>query len=280
MFPRPVSSKISRRSRNTNVIEEQFREERRALAFRAQAILRAQMRGVLATIPLNAREMRSAKVAMAVASTAPWTRARTVATVASGFGPWQQMQHAVAQLARRDGKRMTVVSAELGGWVRHEADDGFDDGRSVTPTATSGDLPGPVDLLVVPVYAADPDGHFVGDEAGLQQVAVRVLAPAASIAIAFDFQLIPESPVTAGDMSVQWIATDVRVIEARAAGSDADVSDTPSLAAKEDRRARQHPDDGGARHSGGGRDRICVRLVSEPQANPATERGGRSAPSE
>jgi 5-formyltetrahydrofolate cyclo-ligase len=73
----------------------------------------------------------------------------------------------------------------------------------------------PVDVFVIPAVAVDPTGHRIGYGAGYYDRVLARLAPGqVTIAVAFDFQLIPEVPVTPGDVPVRYVVTDRRVIEA------------------------------------------------------------------
>jgi 5-formyltetrahydrofolate cyclo-ligase len=77
-------------------------------------------------------------------------------------------------------------------------------------------VPGELDAVVVPALAVDPRGHRVGYGAGYyDRTLPRFAPPATSIAVAFDFQLVPETPKTDGDVSVAWVVTDAREMAAR-----------------------------------------------------------------
>jgi 5-formyltetrahydrofolate cyclo-ligase len=72
-----------------------------------------------------------------------------------------------------------------------------------------------LDVIVVPALAIDPRGHRLGYGAGYYDRALPKFAPPAfTIGVAFDFQLIPEVPITEGDVALDLIVTDQRVIEA------------------------------------------------------------------
>jgi 5-formyltetrahydrofolate cyclo-ligase len=73
-----------------------------------------------------------------------------------------------------------------------------------------GDLSG-LDVVIVPALVIDPSGHRIGYGAGYYDRALaetRVI----KVGVAFDFQLAPEIPVTPGDIPVDWVVTDRRVI--------------------------------------------------------------------
>jgi 5-formyltetrahydrofolate cyclo-ligase len=72
-----------------------------------------------------------------------------------------------------------------------------------------------IDVMVVPALAVDPSGHRIGYGAGYYDRALARLSPTqVTIAVAYDFQLISEVPVTAGDLAVGFIVTDHRVLQA------------------------------------------------------------------
>jgi 5-formyltetrahydrofolate cyclo-ligase len=75
--------------------------------------------------------------------------------------------------------------------------------------------PGQIDLIVVPALAVDPRGHRIGYGAGYyDRTLPRFAPPAATVAVAFDFQLVPEAPSTEVDVAVTWIVTDARTMRA------------------------------------------------------------------
>jgi len=75
-----------------------------------------------------------------------------------------------------------------------------------------------IDVVVVPALAVDPTGHRIGYGAGYYDRALARAAPggATSIAVAYDFQLISEVPVTEGDVAVRFVVTDHRVLDTAA----------------------------------------------------------------
>ena len=74
-----------------------------------------------------------------------------------------------------------------------------------------------LDVIVVPALAIDPSGHRIGYGAGYYARALaRTRASLTlSIGVAYDFQLVSEVPVTAGDVAVYLVVTDRRVLEAQ-----------------------------------------------------------------
>jgi 5-formyltetrahydrofolate cyclo-ligase len=76
---------------------------------------------------------------------------------------------------------------------------------------------GELDVIVVPALAVDPNGQRIGYGAGCYDRTLPQFAPpAVSIAVAFDFQLIAEVPVTPGDVPVDFVVTDARTLRCKA----------------------------------------------------------------
>lgn len=72
-----------------------------------------------------------------------------------------------------------------------------------------------LDVLIVPALQIDASGHRIGYGAGYYDRTIpRFAPPGVAIGVAFDFQLIPEVPVTEGDVPVSIIVTDEKVIHA------------------------------------------------------------------
>ena len=71
-----------------------------------------------------------------------------------------------------------------------------------------------LDVIFVPAVAVDSTGHRIGYGAGYYDRALPRFASAASIAVAYDYQLIVEVPATEGDVRVGWIVTDARTLRA------------------------------------------------------------------
>jgi 5-formyltetrahydrofolate cyclo-ligase len=72
---------------------------------------------------------------------------------------------------------------------------------------------GELGVIVVPALAVDPLGHRIGYGGGYYDRALAGLpASTKTIAVAYDFQLISEVPVTDGDLPVSLVVTDGRVL--------------------------------------------------------------------
>jgi 5-formyltetrahydrofolate cyclo-ligase len=68
-----------------------------------------------------------------------------------------------------------------------------------------------LDVVVVPALAVAPDGHRLGYGAGYyDRTLPSYCPPGISVAVAFDYQLLAEVPVTPGDVAVHRVITDLR----------------------------------------------------------------------
>jgi len=192
------------------------------LRLRVKAELRKRMRGLRKTMPAAACAARSARIVDRLAVLAPLAGARSAAL----FWPIEE-RHEVdlrALDARLRARGLRVAYP----WVDPETRDmtfrfvahpdamqeqGF--GFREPPAQATEAAPGELDVVVVPALAVDPRGHRVGYGAGYyDRTLPRFAPPAASIAVAFDFQLVPEAPDTPADVAVAWIVTDERQMSA------------------------------------------------------------------
>jgi 5-formyltetrahydrofolate cyclo-ligase len=190
---------------------------------RVKAELRKRMRGLRGTLPAQACADRSARIVERLAVLDPVASARAVAL----FWPIEE-RHEVdlrplhALLRARavrvafpavdpDTRDMTFRFVEDAGEMRDEGF-GFKQPSPAAPAASPGEL----DAIVVPALAVDPTGQRIGYGAGYyDRTLPRFAPPAVAIAVAYDFQLVAEAPVTAGDVAVDWVVTDARQISSR-----------------------------------------------------------------
>jgi len=86
---------------------------------------------------------------------------------------------------------------------------GFAEPPPTGAAAARGDL----DLVVVPALAVAPSGHRLGYGAGYYDATLPdVCPPAISVAVAYDFQLLGELPVTPHDVACDIVVTETRTI--------------------------------------------------------------------
>jgi len=76
-----------------------------------------------------------------------------------------------------------------------------------------------LDVVVIPALGIDPAGHRIGYGAGYYDRALEAKA-VTKVGVIFDFLLLPEVPATEGDVAMDWIVTDRRVLRAEPAPDD------------------------------------------------------------
>jgi 5-formyltetrahydrofolate cyclo-ligase len=188
------------------------------LKHRVKAELRKRMRGLRNALPAGACAERSARIVDRLAALEPVARASSIAL----FWPIQERHEvdlrALDARLRARGARVAypAVDAETHAmtfrFIDHpdamrEQGFGF---REPPPTAPEAG-PGSLDAIVVPALAVDPSGHRIGYGAGYYDATLPAhVPPAASIVVAFDFQLIAEVPVMGSDVRLDWVVTDQR----------------------------------------------------------------------
>jgi 5-formyltetrahydrofolate cyclo-ligase len=196
---------------------------------RVKLELRKRLRGLRATMPAASCAERSARVVGRLLELEPLARARTVAL----FWPMTERREVDlrpldAQLRARgarvayplveradavDGASSSAMSFRFVGDPSTLADagGGFLEPSPGDPVAAPGEL----EVIVVPALAVDPRGHRIGYGAGYYDRTLPAYAPpAVTVAVAFDFQLVPEVPATEGDVPVDWAVTDLRELKA------------------------------------------------------------------
>ncbi len=187
--------------------------------------LRKRMRGLRKTTPLAACQERSARIVLALEAHEAIVRARRVAL----FWPIEE-RHEVdlrdldARLRAR-GVTLYYPAIEPDDDVPGpppmtfrrvddparlaEAGFGFAQPGKSDEEATS------LDVIVVPALGIAPSGHRIGYGAGYyDRTLPRFAPPAVTLGVAYDFQLLAEIPVTEGDVPVDFIVTDRRVVAA------------------------------------------------------------------
>jgi 5-formyltetrahydrofolate cyclo-ligase len=173
------------------------------------------MRGLRRTTPPEACAERSAKIVAALEAHAAVERAASVASF------WPMLERHEVDLRELDAKLRARgvamayprVDPETGGMTFHVVDDvamlaeagnGFAEPPAGAPVAQA------LDVIIVPALAVDPTGHRIGYGAGYYDRALGTTPRGATIAVAYDWQLVAEIPVTEGDVAVDFVVTDLR----------------------------------------------------------------------
>ncbi len=181
--------------------------------------LRKRMRGVRATLPAATVASWSALVAGRLATLPSFSGARLVAFFWPIEGRNEVDLRPLIEQARARGQRVAFPATAadgaeiclrelLPGASLAPGPLGFDEPPADAPLAD------PVDLVVVPALAVDPRGHRIGYGRGYYDRLLARMAGVASVAVAFDFQLVIEVPATEGDVPVGEVVTDRRSFRA------------------------------------------------------------------
>jgi 5-formyltetrahydrofolate cyclo-ligase len=189
---------------------------------RVKAELRKRMRGLRRTTPAAACAERSARIVERLSGLDVVEGARTVAL----FWPIEERHEvdlrALDTALRARGARVAYPSihpethvmtfrfvGDLGGL--EERGLGFKEPPDTAVEARGDEL----DVIVAPALAVDAAGYRLGYGAGYYDRTIpRFAPPAVAVAVAYDFQLVPELPFTSSDVPVSWIVTDARVLRA------------------------------------------------------------------
>jgi 5-formyltetrahydrofolate cyclo-ligase len=194
-------------------------EAEELLRRRVKAEIRKRMRALRASTPLTACAERSARIVCALEEMEVVRAARAVAL----FWPIEARHEVdlraldaslrsrgvrVAYPAIEEGREALVMRFALTGELE-ERGHGFHE----PPAGTAEARPGELDVIVAPALAVDPAGHRIGYGAGWYDRTLPFFTPpAASIAVAFDYQLVAEVAATPEDVPVHWVVTDARVL--------------------------------------------------------------------
>ena len=192
---------------------------------KVKAELRKRMRGVRKTAPLEACAERSAKIVAALAEHPAVKAARSAALFWPILERHEVDLRGLDQMLRARGARVAYpsIDPETGDMVFRFAEDtaqleeagyGFREPPREALAASSGDI----EVVIVPALAVDPTGHRIGYGAGYyDRTLPKYAPPAVTIAVAYDWQLVAEVPATPGDVQVDAVVTDLRVLDAREA---------------------------------------------------------------
>ena len=190
---------------------------------RVKAELRKRLRGVRATMPLDACAKRSAKLVARLEAHPAVQAARSIALF------WPIVERHEVDLRPLDpslrARGVKIAYPAIDPETRamtfrfcavdalEERGLGFSEPPPTAPEAARGDL----DVLVVPAIAIDPTGHRIGYGAGYyDRTMPRFAPPAITVGVAFDFQLVAELPFTEHDVRLAHVVTDEREMVADA----------------------------------------------------------------
>ncbi len=190
------------------------------LTRRAKVELRKRARSLRAAIPAAAIAERSARIVARLEAEPAIAAARTVSLFWPIPGKNEVDLRAFAATLRARG----VATA----WPRIDAAAHtmtfhlVEDPASFVPGPMGLSEPAPdaplalsIDVVIVPALLVDGSGYRLGYGGGFYDRALPALCPPArSIAVAFDFQLMPEVPIGPSDVAVQRVVVEKRAFDA------------------------------------------------------------------
>ncbi len=190
-------------------------EALRLLRPRAKALLRKRMRQLRASLPAEARRVRSEAVTARVAALPCWQSARRVALYASMPDEFDTGGLLADALARGLDVALPVVGEDrvltfrwlVRGGARYPTTMsafGIDEPADEAPAVDLAD----VDVVIVPALAMDPRGHRLGFGRALYDNTLALLPTATRVATVFAFQMIAEVPDEPHDQRVHYVVTD------------------------------------------------------------------------
>jgi len=182
----------------------------------AKAALRKRLRALRNSLPEKARAARSQRIVERVLASAPFERAKVVGL----FWPMLERNEVdvrpIDAAAREEGKlvcypflqsesEMTLLWADPSSL--EERGHGFaEPPEQATEAKASDEL-----LVIVPALAVDPTGQRIGYGKGFyDRLLARICPPAFALAVAYDFEVVPEVPRAEHDRAVDMVITDLR----------------------------------------------------------------------
>jgi 5-formyltetrahydrofolate cyclo-ligase len=182
----------------------------------AKAALRKSRRAMRNSIPESARAARAARIVATVLGDPLFVAARRVALFWPMLDRNEVDVRPLDRAARDQGKLVAYPSlkdeAAMDLLVADPSElDERGHGFAEPPESAS---PVEIDeglLVIVPALAVDPSGHRVGYGRGYyDRLLARIAPPAMALAVAYDFDVVAEVPVTEGDYPVDVVVTDAR----------------------------------------------------------------------
>src|SRR5690242_15913585 len=166
----------------------------------AKAVIRKRARALRNSIPASALAARSEKIVERIATSAPFERAKSVGLFWPMLEKGEIDVRGLDRMARERGKRVAYPLLEGDSGVRlayaepsalEERGHLFAEPPDDAPTADAAD-----DLVViVPALAVDPTGQRIGYGKGFyDRLLAHIRPPAYAIALAYDFEVVPEVP--------------------------------------------------------------------------------------
>jgi 5-formyltetrahydrofolate cyclo-ligase len=181
----------------------------------AKAVIRKRARALRNSIPEGARAARADRIVERVVASAPFERATSVGLFWPMLERGEVDVRGIDRAARERGKQvaypllvgdsdMRLAYAEPASL--EERGHGFAEPPENAPAAVANEL-----VVIVPALAVDPSCHRIGYGKGFyDRLLADICPPAYAIAIAYDFEVVPEVPATEHDHRVDMVLTDLR----------------------------------------------------------------------
>jgi 5-formyltetrahydrofolate cyclo-ligase len=190
-------------------------DDEHGLRKQAKAELRRRMRAVRRVMPEDARRVRAQALAAHVLALAEYAGAKTLAVYVAVRGEADPTP--VVEAALGAGKTIALPRVEGAGIVFHRwsPDAALVESADLIPEPAADApivAPDAIDLVLVPALAVDARGHRIGYGRGYYDRLLPTLVHAHKVAFVYDFQLLAELPDTTGDVRVDRVVTDRRVI--------------------------------------------------------------------
>jgi 5-formyltetrahydrofolate cyclo-ligase len=188
---------------------------------RARKQIRARMRALRSAYPESALRARSERIVERITEQPAYRDARSIALFYPL--PGEVDLRALDASARSADKRVlypVMDPNERGGFSTGLAESASlaelaDHGRRFfePPAAAARATRGEVDLIVVPALAVSSAGHRLGYGVGFYDATLPDFCPpAATLIVAFDFQLLAELPTLEHDFACELVVTDARTL--------------------------------------------------------------------
>jgi 5-formyltetrahydrofolate cyclo-ligase len=187
-----------------------------ALRVRAKAELRERMRGLRRVLPEAACAARSRALCERLIALPEFERARVIV----GYAAYRKEADVAFALraGEQAGKTIGLVRVEPEnalGVHRHRSGEALVENAYgiLEPAADAPEIElARLDLILVPALAADERGHRIGYGQGYYDRFLPRVPRAFKVVVAYDFQLLAETPNTHADVALDCVVTDERVL--------------------------------------------------------------------
>jgi 5-formyltetrahydrofolate cyclo-ligase len=182
----------------------------------AKAAMRKSRRAMRNSIPQSARAARAERIVSRVLEEPAWKAARRIGLFWPMLDRNEVDVRPLDRAARDQGKtvaypillnQMDMALLVSDPSELDERGHGFAEPPENAPPIEPADL-----VIIVPALAVDSNGQRVGYGRGFYDRLLRRMAPPAfALAVAYDFDVVAEVPVTEGDYPVDMVVTDERM---------------------------------------------------------------------